>query len=111
MKPDKALAAIEKYRLTLFAPAREGGAWLARTNGGIHDPRPMGGTGSTPAAAIEDAVRGGPVVLAIPDAPMAAASESFEARRRLDDEAYRGTIGDASPEPVADDDAFVDPLG
>lgn len=140
MTPEKALAAIEKYRLTLFAPAREGGAWLARTNGGIHDAAPMGGTGPTPAAAIEDALRDGLArerVGRVLDeervgrcaqhgrryvdgaCPRCADERALGARvvaAAVDEECPvpecpNHEDGDTSLEPVADDDAFVDPLG
>ena len=62
-----------------------------------------GWTGPTPAAAVEDALRGGTE----DDA------SSFEARRKLDDAAYRGTVADEPQESAADEmlDTFVDPLG
>lgn len=108
-KPATTLQAIAKYRLWLIPPATEGRPWTARTNGGSQDPAPMLGFGDTPAQAVEDAIRGG------------AEPSSFEARRRLDDAAYRGIVGDEWAGPCLcstaarcpqheEPDAFVDPL-
>lgn len=56
-----AMTSLEKHQLSLFPPdprQKPTGQWLARSNGGVHDPAPMMGFGDTPQAAILAAIRG-----------------------------------------------------
>ncbi len=121
MTPEKCLLAIEKYRLTLFPRWHGSGAWMARTQGGAHDPAPLLGFGDTPAQAVEDAIR----VLPEPTILVAPGTEVEWQGRRVtvasgdewvDGDGRRFRVLPEQP-PVEliddakfDDDAFVDPL-
>ena len=45
---------VEHHQLCLLPPLRKEGMWVARTNGGEHDKRPMIGSGKSAIQAIAD---------------------------------------------------------
>jgi hypothetical protein len=47
---------VFNLQLYILAPYREGAPWIARTVGGVHDPRKLVGSGWTPEEAVARAV-------------------------------------------------------